>query len=140
MTLHRSNSTSRPAGANLGAFIAPWSVGSDRMSVAVIVRHGLGWLFCVTTARARAEAIRLAADLTGGGPAVVLYVLLPHGIWHAIVEIADEHDARAVVGCSHGRSAAASALLGSASDGVANHCQQPVLVAPCSGDHEAATA
>lgn len=57
------------------------------------------------------------------------------GIWRAIVRLADELDARAVVVGSHGHSAAASAVLGSTSHGVVNHCRRPVLVAPCTGDH-----
>ena len=149
-------------------------------------------LLCYDGSSDAAEAIRQAAGLTGGGPALVLYVWLPpsalllagktvaddhplaaaiaefdaatrqeaedvaaegveiaskagfeasslteragRGVWRAIVKVADEQDARAVVVGSHGHSAA-SAVLGSVSHGVANHCRRPVLVAPCSGDH-----
>ena len=149
-------------------------------------------LLCYDGSPDAAEAIRHAAGLTGGGPAVVLYVWLPpsalllagktvadehplapaitefdsatrgeaervaaegaeiareagfdasplaeragRGVWRAIVKVADEQDARAVVVGSHGHSAA-SAMLGSVSHGVVNHCRRPVLVAPCSGDH-----
>lgn len=59
------------------------------------------------------------------------------GVWRAILEVADERDARAIVVGTHGRSAAASAVLGSVSHGVVNHSRRPVLVAPCSGDHSA---
>ena len=58
-----------------------------------------------------------------------------HGVWRTIIKVADEIDARAVVVGSHGRSAAASAVLGSVSHGVVNHCHRPVLVEPCAGDH-----
>ena len=58
-----------------------------------------------------------------------------HGIWRAIIRVADECNARAVIVGSHGRSAAVSAMLGSVSHGVVNHSRRPVLVAPCSGDH-----
>lgn len=57
------------------------------------------------------------------------------GVWRAIVKVADDCDARAVVVGSHGRSGVASAVLGSTSHGVVNHCQRPVIVAPCTGDH-----
>lgn len=137
-------------------------------------------------------AIETAADLTGGGPAVVLHIWLPpsalmlggrivpddhplapavkeldstageeaertaaegaelaskagfdatplakgagRGIWRAILKIADEQDARAVVVGSHGRSAVSSAVLGSVSHGVVNHCRRPVVVAPSGGE------
>lgn len=150
-------------------------------------------LLCYDGSPDSIEAIELAGDLIGAGPALVLYVWLPpsalmlagrivadshplapaiaefdeaahkeaeriaaegaevasragfeatpltertgHGVWRAIVKIADERDARAVVVGSHGRSAAVSAVLGSVSHGVVNHCRRPVLVAPCSGDH-----
>ena len=51
-----------------------------------------------------------------------------HSIWPAIIEVADERDARLVVVGSRGRSGVRSALLGSVSSGVAHHCPRPVLV------------
>jgi nucleotide-binding universal stress UspA family protein len=151
-------------------------------------------LLCWDGSPDAAKAIQQAAELTGGGPAVVLHVWLPpsslmlagkivaedhplspaiaefdgaareeaqriaaegaevaskagfqatpaaeraaRGIWRAIVKVADECDARAVVVGSHGRSAAMSAVLGSTSHGVVNHCGRPVIVAPCSGNHD----
>jgi nucleotide-binding universal stress UspA family protein len=150
-------------------------------------------LLCYDGSPDSIEAIELAGELIGGGPALVLYVWLPpsvlllagrmvaddhplapaikefdsaaakeaehtaaagaelasragfeatplteraaHGTWRAIVKVADERNARAVIVGSHGRSAAASAVLGSVSHGVVSHCRRPVLVAPCSGDH-----
>lgn len=59
------------------------------------------------------------------------------GTWRRIVELAEENDVRAVVVGSHGRSAAASAVLGSVSHGVVQHCSRPVVVVPCSTEHRA---
>ena len=119
-------------------------------------------LLCYDGSPDSTEAIELAGELIGGGPALVLHVWLPpsalflagrivadshplapaiaefdeaahkeaeriaaegaeaasrvgfeatplteragHGVWRAIVKIADEHDARAVIVGSHGRS------------------------------------
>lgn len=49
-------------------------------------------------------------------------------IWQAVIQTADEEDARAVIVGSRGRSAIASAMLGSVSNGVVQHCRRPVLV------------
>ncbi len=50
--------------------------------------------------------------------------------WSAIVRTADEVDARVVVLGSRGLSRVESALLGSVSHGVVQHCTRPVLVVP----------
>ena len=155
-------------------------------------------LLCYDGSPDSAHAIEQAAELTGGGPALVLHAWLPpsalllagrivaeghplapqiaefdaaasqeaerlagqgveiaakagfeasplteragRSIWRAIVRAAEERDVRAVVVGSHGRSAAVAAVLGSTSHGVVNHCDRPVLVAPCSGDHQPAAA
>lgn len=155
-------------------------------------------LLCYDGSADAARAVEAAAELTGGGPAVVLYVWLPpsalllagrvvaedhpladavaefdgaareeaehvaaqgvevasragfdptpacerggRGVWRSILKVADELDARAVVVGSHGYSPAASAVLGSVSHGVVNHSLRPVIVAPCSGNHEPAPA
>ena len=50
--------------------------------------------------------------------------------WHALLDLADEIDAAAVVVGSRGLSGVKSMLLGSVSAGVLHHASRPVLVAP----------
>ena len=54
-------------------------------------------------------------------------------VWPTIVDVADEHDARAVVMGSRGLSGV-SRVLGSVSTGVVHHCERPVLVVPPATD------
>lgn len=54
-------------------------------------------------------------------------------IWHAILEIADELDARVLVLGSRGLSPVKSVLLGSVSYGVVHHSRRPLLVLPSVG-------
>jgi nucleotide-binding universal stress UspA family protein len=49
-------------------------------------------------------------------------------VWTSIVAAADEVDARVVVVGSRGRSGFRSAVLGSVSNAVVQHCRRPVLV------------
>jgi nucleotide-binding universal stress UspA family protein len=56
-------------------------------------------------------------DVRAGGP-----------FFAALVEAADELDARAVVAGSRGRSSLAAAVLGSVSTGLLHHTRRPVLV------------
>jgi nucleotide-binding universal stress UspA family protein len=51
-------------------------------------------------------------------------------VWHAILDYADEHDARAVVLGSRGLSHPVAALLGSVSYGIVHHSRRPLLVVP----------
>jgi nucleotide-binding universal stress UspA family protein len=51
-------------------------------------------------------------------------------VWHAILEYADELDARVVVLGSRGLSGVRAALLGSVSYGVVHHSSRPLLVVP----------
>ena len=87
--------------------------------------------------RVAAEGARLA--VAAGFDATPITERSVLGTWRTIVNVAEEKDARLIVVGSHGRSAAASMILGSVSRGVVNHCRQPVLVAPCSGDHASET-
>lgn len=51
-------------------------------------------------------------------------------VWQEVVRVVEERAAPAVVLGSRGRSGVGSAVLGSVSHGVANHCPCPVLVVP----------
>lgn len=53
--------------------------------------------------------------------------------WNTLVELAEQERAGAVVIGTRGHSGLKSALLGSVSHGVANHCRRPVLLVR--GDH-----
>jgi nucleotide-binding universal stress UspA family protein len=59
------------------------------------------------------------------------------GAWPAIVQLAEERDARTVVLGSRGLSTVGSVLLGSVSSGVAHHCRRPVLVIPAASENGA---
>ena len=52
------------------------------------------------------------------------------GVWHAIIEVARERDAAAIVVGRRGLSRIKSAVLGSVSSGVTHHSSVPVLVVP----------
>lgn len=57
-------------------------------------------------------------------------VAAPAGVWRPLVELAEQREARAVIVGSHGLSRVKSALLGSVSHGIVNHCNRPVIVVP----------
>jgi nucleotide-binding universal stress UspA family protein len=57
--------------------------------------------------------------------------------WPTLLELADDHDAAAVVVGSRGLGGVKSAVLGSVSGGVVSHSRRPVLVAPPDGELEA---
>ena len=107
--------------------------------------HPLGPAITEFDSTAQEEAEKVAAEgvalaSRAGFDATPRVERASHGIWRAIVRIAEEEDARVVVVGSHGRSLASSAVLGSVSHGVVNHCKRPVLLAPCTGDHAQVTA
>jgi nucleotide-binding universal stress UspA family protein len=86
-------------------------------------------------ASAREAAERVAADGAGiaaeaGFDAEPLAVESRRGVWQPIVELAEERGARAVIVGSQGLSRVKSALLGSVSNGLVNHCRRPVIVVP----------
>lgn len=97
--------------------------------------HPLGPAVAEFDTAASEEAERVAADgaaiANGAGfEATPLAERAGLGVWRAVVAVAEREDARAVVVGSHGRSPAASAVLGSVSHGVVNHSDRPVLVVP----------
>jgi nucleotide-binding universal stress UspA family protein len=75
------------------------------------------------TAEEGAERARHA-----GMDASSLVVRADPSVWASIVAATEEHDARAVVVGSRGRSGLRSAVLGSVSNGVVHHCRRPVVV------------
>jgi nucleotide-binding universal stress UspA family protein len=84
-------------------------------------------------ASAAEEAERIAAegvDLArqAGFDASPMATKGGRGTWPAIVKIAEEREARAVVIGAGGRSAIRDVLLGSVASGLVNHCERPVLV------------
>lgn len=100
--------------------------------------HPLGPAVAEFDAAAEEEAERVAADgaaiaKRAGFDAIPLAERAGLGLWRAILAVAEREDVRVVVVGSHGRSAAASAVLGSVSHGVVNHCSRPVLVSPRRG-------
>ena len=72
------------------------------------------------------EGARRAAE--AGLDARSRAVLSQGTVWNTVLDVAEEEDARLVVMGSRGRSAIASALLGSVSHGVVQRCRRPVLV------------
>ena len=51
-------------------------------------------------------------------------------VWRAIVDVADEIDARIIVVGTRGHSKVGSLLIGSVANGVVHHSRRPVLVIP----------
>jgi nucleotide-binding universal stress UspA family protein len=78
--------------------------------------------------RVAARGVELAAE--AGFDAEPLAVQAPDGVWKPLVRIAEERQVRAVVVGSYGLSRVKSALLGTVSREVANHCMRPVIVVP----------
>jgi nucleotide-binding universal stress UspA family protein len=95
-----------------------------------------------------AEDARQADELAGQGAAVAEAAGLDAApvtargkprAWRALVQLADEHDAGAVVVGSRGLGRVKSALLGSVSSGVLDHSHRPVLIVPGREDAPAAS-
>lgn len=71
-----------------------------------------------------AAAKQAGLDVTGAA------VVCRGQVWATIIKVAEERDADAIVVGSRGRSAVASALLGSVANGVVHHSTRPVVVIP----------
>lgn len=71
-----------------------------------------------------------AAAKDAGLDAIGAAVLCRGQVWATIIRVADERDADVIVVGSRGRSAVASALLGSVANGVVHHSSRPVVVIP----------
>lgn len=74
------------------------------------------------------EGAALAKD--AGLEATPSGMLCTGQVWATIADAADSHDAAAIVVGSRGRSAVASAVLGSVANGVAHHSSRPVVLVP----------
>jgi len=82
--------------------------------------------------RQATERAREGADAAkDAGLDATASALCSHGqVWAAIVDAADQEDARAIVVGSRGLSGVKSALLGSVANGVVHHSTRPVVVIP----------
>jgi nucleotide-binding universal stress UspA family protein len=78
--------------------------------------------------RLTAEGVEIAR--AAGFDADPLCIRSDQRVWPAIVRLAEERHARAVVLGSRGLSKVGSMLLGSVSNGVLHHCRRPSLVVP----------
>jgi nucleotide-binding universal stress UspA family protein len=76
--------------------------------------------------RAASEGVRVAREAGLNAEAVVVEATGP--VWTTIVEIADHHDAAAIVMGSRGLTGLRSMLLGSVSSAVVHHADRPTLI------------
>jgi nucleotide-binding universal stress UspA family protein len=76
--------------------------------------------------RVASEGARLAKD--AGLDAEAVAVEATEAVWKTIVQVADSHDAAAIVVGTRGLTGVHSALLGSVSGAVVHHAEQPTLV------------
>jgi nucleotide-binding universal stress UspA family protein len=97
--------------------------GATESSVDVV---GLNRAAAEDGARVADEGARLA--LEAGLNAEPLAVEASGSVWHTIVEMADRHDAAAIVMGSRGLTGLRSMLLGSVSSAVVHHAERPTLV------------
>ena len=81
--------------------------------------------------QAGAMAAEGAAEAKAAGLDAAGIAVLNHGqAWATIVNAGDKEDVAAIVVGSRGRSAVASAVLGSVANGVVHHSSRPVVVVP----------
>lgn len=81
--------------------------------------------------QAAAMAAEGATDAQAAGLDAAGVAVLCHGqVWATIANAADEENVAAIVMGSRGRSAIASAVLGSVANGVLHHSSRPVIVIP----------
>jgi nucleotide-binding universal stress UspA family protein len=78
------------------------------------------------------EGARIA-EAAGFSPEAVT-IKRVRGAWAALVELAEDRIARAVVVGSRGRSRVRDALMGGVASGVVAHCRRPVLVVTLSDE------
>jgi nucleotide-binding universal stress UspA family protein len=80
--------------------------------------------------RVVADGVEAAKQAGFEAEAVVKTADSMTGVWKALLDVAEEKGAAAVVAGHRGISRFSSALLGSVSNGLVNHAQIPVLVVP----------
>ena len=88
------------------------------------------------------EAERVAAEgaqlaIGAGFEAQPVVVEQDGSPWQTIIATAEKHESAVIVAGARGRSAVASALLGSTSNGLVHHGPVPVLVVPAAADAKA---
>jgi len=98
--------------------VPAWGVEMTQVDAVIRERSG----------RLLADGVRIAKE--AGFDAQGRLEANPGAEWRAILDIADEIEARVVVVGARGLSAVQSALLGSISNAVVHHAKRPVLVVP----------
>jgi nucleotide-binding universal stress UspA family protein len=78
------------------------------------------------------EGVRIAQE--AGLEAEPIAIKAADPVWETIIEIADRHDAAAIVMGSRGLTAVSRMLMGSVSSAVMHHAERPTLVIHRSGD------
>jgi nucleotide-binding universal stress UspA family protein len=117
------------------AFVSPLAeevvLGTDFEASAAAVAEASAELdaaMATETGRIAAKGARLAED--AGLRATPLAVRGEQSVWPALLRIADEHGASALVVGRRGLSGLRSALVGSVSHGIVHHSRRPVLIVP----------
>jgi nucleotide-binding universal stress UspA family protein len=83
--------------------------------------------YAADAAAKRAEEGCELARAAGFEPAEPLVLQAVTSVWRALIDAADERDARAIVTGRRGRSQLAATLLGSVSNGLLSNARRPVL-------------